>query len=95
MKHYPFHPAASIFPLNDRGPEFEALVEDIKRNKGLLHPIVLHEGKILDGCRRYRACNKAGVTPRFVAWDGKGLPVEYVFSVNALRRHSTASQLAR
>ena len=93
MKKYPSHPAASIFPLNTDGPEFEAFVEDIKRN-GLLHPIVLCEGQILDGRHRYLACNKAGVSPKFLAWDGKGLPVDYVISANALRRHLTESQLA-
>ncbi len=94
MKNYPSHPAASIFPLNTDSPEFETLVEDIKCRNGLLHPIVLYEGKILDGRRRYLACNKAGVSTNFLAWDGKGLPVDYVISVNALRRHLTPSQLA-
>ena len=88
------HPVADIFPLNANGPEFEEFVEDIKDRKGLLHPIVLHDGKILDGRRRYRACQQAKVSPRFVVWDGKGLPVDYVFSANVHRRHLNPSQLA-
>jgi len=92
LKHYPPHPAANIFPLNTDGPEFKAFAESIKA-RGLDHPIVLYEGKILDGRRRYLACQKAGVEPKFVDWDGKGSPVDYVFSANALRRHLTPGQL--
>lgn len=93
MKKYLFHPLAAIFPLNTEGPEFDAFVESIKRI-GLQQPIVLYEGKILDGRRRYRACKQAGVTPTFVAWDGNGSPIDFVMSANALRRHLTQSQLA-
>ncbi len=93
MKKHEFHPAANIFPLNDTGPEFQAFVEDIKRN-GLRHPIVLHEGKILDGRRRYLACQKARVEPEFLAWDGRGSPVDFVISLNIHRRHLTPSQRA-
>ena len=80
-------------PLDDLGPEFDAFVEDIKRI-GLWDKIVLYEGKILDGRRRYLACKQAGVEPRFLAWDGKGSPVDYVISVNVHRRHLSKGQLA-
>jgi hypothetical protein len=40
-----FHPLANLFPLLE-GDEFDALVEDV-RTKGLLVPIVVHDGKIL------------------------------------------------
>lgn len=93
MKKYLFHPAANIFPLNADCPEFDVFVESIKRD-GLLYPIVLHEGKILDGRRRYLACQAASIEPMFVKWDGRGLPVDYVWAVNALRRHLTPSQRA-
>ena len=88
-----FHPAAALFPLLPvDGPEFGQLVDDI-REHGLLQPIVLHEGLILDGRNRYRVCQHAGVGPRFEEWSGES-PTAYVLSLNLHRRHLTEGQLA-
>jgi len=87
------HPAAALFPLMDvDGPEFGELVDDI-REHGLLQPIVLHEGKILDGRNRHRACQHAGVAPHFEEWSGES-PSAYVLSLNLHRRHLTDGQRA-
>jgi N6-adenosine-specific RNA methylase IME4 len=48
-----FHPFADVFPLI-AGDEFDELVEDIRQN-GVRDPIMLLDGKILDGRNRYRA----------------------------------------
>jgi DNA modification methylase/predicted RNA methylase len=93
MKHYEFHPIAAKFPLDNQGPEFDALVEDIRVN-GLQQTIILHKGKILDGRRRYLACQQAGVSPEFGAWDRKGSPFAFVVSANIHRRHLTPGQRA-
>lgn len=86
------HPACTVFPkLPDE--ELRELADDIKAN-GLQNPIVLLDGKILDGRNRFAACKLAGVEPRFVKWQGSGSPVEWVISQNLVRRHLTPSQRA-
>jgi hypothetical protein len=74
-------------------PELEALAEDI-RQRGLLHPVVMHKGQVLDGRNRLTACEIAGVEPRFVEWTGTGSAVEWVIATNMIRRHLTPSQRA-
>ena len=54
---YEAHPAAELFPLMDN-VALAALIRDIKEN-GLQEPILLWEGKILDGRNRLKACERA------------------------------------
>jgi hypothetical protein len=91
MNSFEFHPLGAIFPLLE-GKDFDELVEDIRRH-GLHEPIVLHEGKILDGRHRYRACAKADIAPRFETYTGAD-PLGYVVSLNLKRRHLDESQRA-
>jgi hypothetical protein len=95
----PFHPLADILPLME-GEEFDALVADIKAN-GLHDPLVMYEGKILDGRNRYRAAIKAGVDPFPLMKNGKHCgalnyvgddPAGFVISRNIHRRHLTTEQ---
>lgn len=88
---YDLHPLCTLFPRLT-GAEFNALREDIKSN-GLRHPIVLHDGMILDGGNRYRACIEAGVEPEFSVFGGGNL-VSFVLSANLHRRHMSAGQQA-
>ena len=85
------HPIANIFPMMSN----EALIElskDITSN-GLGIPILLYEGKILDGRNRYQACDLAGIEPEYTEYEGDD-PLGYVLSLNLHRRHLTASQRA-
>jgi hypothetical protein len=85
------HPLCELFPRMD-GADFEALKADIRAN-GLHQPIVFHEGQILDGGNRYRACVELGITPAAVEYAGTD-PLGFVFSANARRRHLTPGQYA-
>ena len=90
---YEYHAVANIFPMMGE-PEFSKFKEDIAKN-GLKLPIWLHEGKIVDGRNRYKACLEiGGHVERFEEWDKKGSLVEFVVSLNTKRRHLTPSQLA-
>jgi hypothetical protein len=91
MTDLKFHPLAGIFPLME-GAEFGALVADIKAN-GLHYPVILYDGKILDGRNRYRACLAAGFEPAVRNGDNWiGDPASFVISRNIHRRHLTAKQ---
>jgi ParB-like nuclease family protein len=89
------HPFAALFP--ELPPEeLSLLVWDIKK-RGQLEPIILHEGLILDGRNRYRACQIAGVKPwieEFNTKGAKGSPEDFVLSRNLRRRHLSVGQKA-
>lgn len=84
-----FHPLANIFPLIE-GPEFFALVDDIKAN-GVREPVIVYEGKILDGRNRWKAAQVAGVDAPTKPYDGDD-PLAFVISLNLHRRHLDESQ---
>lgn len=88
---YALHPLCETLP-DMPADQFSRLVEDIRAN-GLRHPIVLFEGKILDGRHRYRACTDAGVDPRYEQYTGQDA-LAFVLSENLARRHLSESQRA-
>ena len=83
------HRLAEYFPLLE-GDEFEQLKRDIAEN-GLLEPLVIYDGQILDGVNRYNACLELGVLPDTVDFNGSD-PLKYVISKNIRRRHLDISQ---
>lgn len=87
LKVHPF--AATYPPMSET--ELEALTADIAE-RGLQRPIVLYQGQILDGRNRYAACEKAGIEPAFVEYEGDD-PLGQVNSLN-LSRDLTAAQRA-
>lgn len=93
QQSYDFHALANTLPLID-GAEFDELVDRIRQD-GLIDPITLWQGKILDGRNRYRACQAAGVEAHFEEFDGdEDAARRLVYSKNITRRHLTDSQKA-
>jgi hypothetical protein len=100
MQEYVAHEYADIFPMLSES-DIRELADNIK-TRGLIEPIVLLDGKILDGRNRYEACRRAAVRPRFIEFDGATAPpgaipfdpLAYVLSKNLHRRHLSESQRA-
>jgi len=85
------HEYAKLFPVATN-EELREMADDIKQ-RGLINPIVLLEGKILDGRNRFMACNLANVEPEFTEYTGND-PLHDVVSWNLHRRHLSTSQKA-
>ncbi len=86
------HPLSAAFPgMADE--DFAQLKADIALH-GQREPIIVHEGMVLDGWHRYRACTELGAEPKKFTFDAKADPVAFVLSQNLHRRHLSASQRA-
>jgi ParB-like chromosome segregation protein Spo0J/gas vesicle protein len=89
---YEIHPLALAFPrMTDE--EVKALADDINKN-GLLRPVIIHKGAILDGVNRAFACVNAGVKLRTELLADGVDPVAFVVAQNIRRRHLSATQRA-
>jgi ParB-like chromosome segregation protein Spo0J len=86
-----FHELANLFPMAST-EGYTQLRDDIKKY-GLLEPITVWDGKILDGRNRAKACYELGIDPKYVEYTGND-PVGFVLSKNIHRRQLTQSQLA-
>jgi hypothetical protein len=87
------HDLAELLPMM-RAQEFEALRRDMA-DVGQQEPILLFEGKILDGRNRYRACRDLGIEPKTEEFAGnREDALKYVVSANLQRRQLRASQRA-
>jgi hypothetical protein len=74
-------------------PEFNDLKSDIAKN-GLRDPIWTHQGKVIDGRNRLRACTELSITPATREWNGEGTLLDFVVSLNLHRRHLNETQRA-
>ena len=86
-----FHQYANLFPMMG-GRELEEFQWDIRQN-GVREPVILFEGKILDGRNRYKAATALGKEVRFEQYQGDDA-LAFAISLNLHRRHMTESQRA-
>ena len=96
--HFKIHPAADLFPLMNEA-DLRDLGESIKGHGGLIQPVHLYKGDLLDGRSRLDAMELVGF--RF---DRTGLssishdlsdfidPYAHVIAANIHRRHLTSEQ---
>ena len=85
------HPCLKLVP---EMPEdlFQNLKEDIS-GLGVISPIILVDGKILDGRARFRACQELGIECPVRSVDGMS-PADCVRSMNVYRRSLSEDQQA-
>jgi len=93
LQQYEQHPRAIfLMPGGMTNEEFEALCDDVAE-RGLVYPITLYQGKVLDGWHRYRACHKTGTNLKTMEYTGSD-PDGYIMACNVLRRKLTSIQRA-
>lgn len=86
-----WHPYAEAFPWIE-GKAFEEFKEDI-RQRGIIEPIVMFEGMLLDGRNRYMAARDLGIEYPVMDYRGSDA-LGFVISRNLSRRHLTDVQRA-
>lgn len=90
------HELADIMP-ETTGDAYSQICDGMKREGfNPAHPIVMLDGKVLDGRTRYRACLDTGTEPLFRDFDPAkdGEPVFFVERENVRRRHLSPGQRA-
>lgn len=86
-----FHAASEIPP--PLLPEDIAAMRASIRTIGLQRPILLYDGKIIDGRNRYTICKELGIEPVYEHYSGPLTPLEIVVA-NLSHRHMNAGQKA-
>ncbi len=87
------HPLAGLFPAPSE-QECKNLKDDIRAN-GQAVPILLYEGRILDGRSVYAACRALGVPVKYTVFEGnEDEALALLLSRNLMRRHLTTAQRA-
>lgn len=93
LPEYEQHPIAlALMPGGMDDNEFNAFCADIEE-RGIIMPVTLYEGKVLDGWHRYRAAKRTGSAPKFIKYEGSD-PAGYIASVNVHRRKLSSLQRA-
>ena len=93
MKNYQKHPLNFLPVISEE--EKEVLKSQLQNNGyDPDFPIILYEGKILDGCQRYTICKELGIEPIFTEFKGTEEEA-FIKVINATtRRNLTARQKA-
>ena len=87
----------AVDPISAASPdmspaEFAALTASIK-TQGQLVPIVVHDGRVIDGRKRLAACKALGIEPTVIEFVNTD-PTVIATDLNLRRTHYTASQRA-
>jgi hypothetical protein len=90
--NYQQHPLSAAFPPMTP-EEFESLRESVHVN-GVLNPITIYEGMVLDGWHRYQAALELGMDCPEAELEDWIDPKDFVLAQNKNRRHITMAQLA-
>lgn len=90
---YERHPLSEKYGPKMADDELQGLSADIKLH-GQHEPIILHEGKVLAGWNRYRACVEAKVPPKFREMEPTADPSAVAFGTNFMRRKLSSVQKA-
>jgi hypothetical protein len=77
--------------MSERSPIFVALRDDIGEHD-LRRPVVRHQGEVLEGRNRYRACLASGREPRFADCDGTNAEARDLLISENLRQHLNYTQ---
>ena len=87
-----YHELANMFPMVDANIKaIAASISEGGYNKET--PIVLYQGKILDGRHRWEACKLTNTQPEIIYYTGND-PLKYVIDKNLNRYHLNESQRA-
>lgn len=87
---YQQHPYGKVWHQYDVDTLSE-LADNIQL-RGQDQPILLYQGKVLDGWHRYLACLLSGSDPAFIEFTGTDLEAAEKVHASGVRRQSTAAQ---
>jgi len=90
MKTYEYHPLSRYFPMLP--PDERKLLKKSIQEIGLLQPITICQGMILDGRNRYEICLELGIDAPCNDKGDDVDPLELVLGANMRRRHLTEGQ---